>query len=505
MAEFGQIKGLAVKQPYDQLTNDLFRYDEMRRRTQAMNEAKMKMFQDDLEFQNAMNPYDSPRVKEFAENQIRRIGEFVKNNPDYLTDAGKMGQLKVMKNELKNNPILLRGMAVDNAYKEYLKDRQEAIKNPNQWDIEALDAEGQKFKNYFKTGNPSGLVGLEQEGEQPVIYTRPKEFVNLPETLLKAGNNINPSLVVKGKNLGEYTRTANPEHVQAIKNSIWKENGRQIEVEARKLGLKTPEQVDKWLTDGIMAGVKTTYDPGDLNALWERGMREREFNQRQGKLDAKQNVSKGIEPWDDLNNPNKPTGFAPQDVALKVFGDTPNIKLTGNTGQEIDLTGNKVNYDNRYVTDSKGVRRLIATTDIPESMAIDLGIYSPSRTSIDEKNLTEEGKALLKATGAIEGVSNGIAAEYLGKAVERGVDKDGKKIIRATVSVPIDKNNGTMRQLWNTHSQPAKLATNLEASEVGGSQAQQNIPTGTLNDFKAAGWNDAQIQKALSLGKIKVK
>jgi len=481
MAEYGEILGSAVKVDYDQQVNDLFKYDEMRKRTQAINQAKAELFAADTDFQNAMNEYDNPRAKKFVNDQLLKIGRYYRENPDVLTNPIKMATIKQMKREIKDNPILLRGYAVDKAYADYLKDRQEAVKNPNQWDMEALDAEGQKFNNYFKTGNARGLEGLKVEGEQPVVYTRPKEFINLPETLLKSGQMINPSLVVKGKNLGEHTRTANPEHVAAIKNGIWKENGRQIEVEARKLGLKTPEQIDKWLTDGIMAGVKTTYDPGDPNAAFENQMRVREFNQRQGKIDSKQNVSRGIEPWDDLNNPNKPAGFAPQDVTLKVFGDTPNIKLVGNTGQEVDLTGNKVSYDNRYFTDGKGVRRLIATTDLTESMATDLGIYSPSSTSIEEANLTPEGKAIFNATGGLEGAKNGISAEYLGKAVIRGVDKDGKKIIRVTTSVPIDKNNGSMRQLWNTHSQPAKLATNLEESEVGGGSQQPKQQSATYD------------------------
>lgn len=45
---------------------------------------------------------------------------------------------------------------------------------------------------------------------------------------------INPSLVIKGQNMGEFTRTADPKHIKAIKDAIWKENGRQIQIEAQK-------------------------------------------------------------------------------------------------------------------------------------------------------------------------------------------------------------------------------------------------------------------------------
>jgi len=464
--EYGSILGQAVKIDYDQQVNDLFRYDEMRKRTQAMNESKAKLFAEDMEFQNAMNEYDNPRVKEFAASQINKIGQFMRNNPDYASNPIKMGQIKVMKNELKSNPALLRGLAVDKAHKEYLADLQESIKAPNQWDTEALKAEGQKFQNYFKTGNARGLEGLQQEGEQPVVYTRPREFINLPETLLKSGQMINPSMVTKGKNLGEYTRTADPNHVSAIKASIWKENGRQIDVEAKKLGLNTPEQVDKWLTDGIMAGVKTTYDPGDLNALWERGMREREFNQRQGKLDAKANIEPAGSPYYTIFEKNKPSGNIPADVAPKIWGDTPKLSIAGNTGSQVDLTGYKMNYDNRYLTDGSGQRRLTGFVDVPIADAKKFGIYSDSgneKTTVDGVNY-ESNK------------DSGITGEFLGKATVRsGLNAKGEtepSIVRIYTSVPINKNDDAAKQFYDSHVQPSKLTNPLEDGSGNSQQAQ---------------------------------
>ena len=474
MAEFGEILGSAVSQNFDQQTNDLFRYDEMRKRTQAQNEAKAALFAQDLDFQNAMNEYDNPRVKAFAEQQIQKIGQFAKNNPDYLSNPIKMGQLKMMKNELKSNPVLLRGLTVDKEYAKYLEDRKEALKNPNQWDQEALDAQGKAFNNYFKTGNPSGLTGLQAEGEQPALYTRPQAFVNLPDTLLKAGNSINPSLVTKGNNLGEYTRTADPTHIKAIKDAIYQEHGRQVQVEARKLGLNTPEQVDKWLTDGIEAGVKTTYDPGDLNALWERGMRQKEFNQRQGKIDAESNVVPAGSPYYTIFEKDKPSGNIPADVAPKIWGDTPKLSIAGNTGSQVDLTGYKMNYDNRYLTDGKGQRRLTGFVDVPVADAKKFGIYSDSgneKTTVDGVNY-ESNK------------DSGITGEFLGKATVRsGLNAKGEtepSIVRIYTSVPINKDDDAAKQFYDSHVQPAKLTNPLEDGGQPQQQAQKNTKPKTI-------------------------
>jgi hypothetical protein len=234
-------------------------------------------------------------------------------------------------------------------------------------------------------------------------------------------------------------------------------------VEAAKLGLNTPEAIDKWLTDGIMAGVKTTYDIGDVNAAFENGLALRRLKLDEAKAAGKAAPTNYITPWDDLTDPKKPSGYVPQDVALKVWGDTPQIKIAVNGGKEADLTGYKVNYDGRYITDGNKVRRIVANVDIPVEQAKKMGIY-------DDSALTEfEGKSVKDA---------GITSDYLGKAVVR-VLPDGKQVVRVTATLPIDSKNGTMRELYNTHSGPAKLVQPLEQSDVsvGGNTQQQTQQT----------------------------
>lgn len=463
MPEFGIVRGLAVDSGLDQATNDLFKFDEMNRRAQATSAAQAAMFADDLDFQNAANRHDNPLIKEFAKKQISAIGKFVSENPDWQTNVNKRSQINLMRRELKDNPELNRGLASDTAYKSYLGDLQEVAKNPQQHDVDAYDNVQRQWNNYLQYGNQDGAEALRNEGKKAFIYQKPRDFINLPDTLLKAGQGINPSLVLKGKNLGEYTRTADPKHINAIKDTIWKENGRQIQVEAQKMGLNTPEQVDKWLTDSIMAGVKTTYDPGDPNALWERGMRERELNLRANK--GEKQIGGNYTPFDDLMDKRKPSGNVPADIATKVWNDYPKIVIAGNSGQSIDLTGQKMQYDGRYVTDGNGIRRLTGKVNVPIDVAYQTGIWKANDPSDD---LTD---------GEVSG-------EFLGKAVRRTDDK-GKMYLQVDYALPIDKNDGTARQLYNTHAQPDKLVPALEYNpNIGGKPKtiQQNGFTYTLNE-----------------------
>lgn len=448
MAEFGTIRGLAVRTT-DAAINDLYRMDEANRRSQAIAEGKAKLFADDLEFNTAANSFDNPRIKDYAKSQIAKIGQFVSENPDWATNVNKRMQLNLMKRELKDNPELLRGVASDNAFKQLNADLSEVAKNPQQHDTDAYNSLLEQRNNYLRFGNQDGELAAQKEGPKAFTYQKPRDFINLPETMLKAGNMINPSLVIKGKNMGEFTRTADPNHVAAVKASLWKENARQIQIEAQKLGLDTPEKVDKWLTDGIMAGVKTMYDPGDPDAWFDMQYKKEMLDLARRKQAGKEAPTNQLEPWDDLNNPKKPAGIVPIEPIQKVITDKPKIIVTDNTGSaQIDLTGNKWEPDGRYITDGNGTRRVMGKVKVPIDVAVQTGIWD----------------------GDLE--DGGISSGFMGKAVRRK-DEKGNLFIELNYAVPIDPKNGTMRQLYNAHAQPAKLSTPLTEEEVGVSVQSQ--------------------------------
>ena len=490
--EIGGIRGLTVDANYDERINDLYRADEMNRRTQAMNESKAKMFADDMEFNNAMNQFDNPRIKDYAKKTISEIGKFVSENPDWSTNVNKRMWINMKKKELKDNPDLMRGIASDNAFKQMNADLAEVAKNPQQYDQGAYDMLLEQRNNYLKFGNQKGEEAAMKEGAQPFIYQKPQEFVPLTETFLKSGALINPSLIIRGSGIGEITKTADPKHIDAVTNELLQRHGRQISIEAGKIGLNTQKQIYDWVKNQVEAGVKSTYDPGDLTAAFDMQYKKAMLDLAGRKQASKETPTGQIEPWDDLHNPKKTAGIVPVDLVTKVVGDTPEAKVVSNTGKEVDLTGYKVQHTGKYITDKNNVRRFITTIDLPESDATELGIYSPNSTEI-EGDLTEEGKQLSTGLGGkIEGASKGISAEFLGKAVVRGERKNptgegSQKIIRVTTSIPVDKNNGTMRQLYNAHAQPAKLSTVLTEEEVGGSRAQSNtwngIPVGSTGMY----------------------
>lgn len=450
MEDYGLSQGLAfstrASEAVNNEINDIKYANELRKQNDALAMAKAQMFASDLEFQNGSNEFDSNIIKQENQKLISDLGQYINGNPDWSTNPYKLAELKRMKQQFKSTPAVLRSLAYKDAVKRLNDDLAEVANDPKKYDTEAYDQLKIQVDNYNRYGNQKGKEAAAIEGARPFVYQRPQDLIDVPDTLLKAGKNINNFNVTKGKVLGEYMTEPKPEEVNAVVDSLKKQHGRSIELQARQLGLQTPEEVDKWLKNTVVAGFEPKYSPGDPNALWERGMRERE-------LAAKLNKGQSgpiYSPFDDLFNKSKPAGNVPADVAVKVWGDKPKIRIVGNKGEVADLTGLKMNYNNRYVTDSKGRRLLLGTVDVPLEIAKQTGIWDGD---------DEDG---------------GISGAFLGKGVRRvkeGKDKN-KTYVQMDYQLPIDYNDGTARQLYNTYVQPDKLVQPL--------QQYQNVNSGPI-------------------------
>ena len=248
MPEFGLIQGLAQDLGYDQRINDLRYQEEAMRRAQATSEAKAKMFADDLDFQNATNSFDNPIIKNKAKETIAKIGAFVRENPDWEGDVNKRSQLNLLKRELKDNPDLLRGVASDNAYKQYLADLQEVAKNPNQHDTEAYDEISQQWNNYLRFGNQNGEEAAKAEGAKAFVYTKPKDWIDINKAFAETGNKFKDMKVksIKG-GLGAYEEYADPDSLAIIASQMYSQNQRQIHRIAKQKGISP--------LDYVMAGI----------------------------------------------------------------------------------------------------------------------------------------------------------------------------------------------------------------------------------------------------------
>ncbi len=170
MLEYGLRLGLSADAQYDKRIADLRYNEEANRRAKNEAEAKAKVFADDFNYTNAMNTHDNPLVKQAAQFQIKRIGSFVNNNPDWQTNVQKRAQYQQLIRELKDNPDLQRGLATDESFKkmnEFAADPKNAsLTGSTRW--QGIE---QQKRNYLEFGNQHGKEAALAEGKKAFVFT----------------------------------------------------------------------------------------------------------------------------------------------------------------------------------------------------------------------------------------------------------------------------------------------------------------------------------------------
>jgi hypothetical protein len=483
MAEFGLPLGLSVDLQYDQRINDLRYREQQNQRAKAMAEVKASLFASDMDYQNAINSYDSPRIKEFAKGQIKKIGQFINENPDWQVNLDKRMQLNQLKKELKDNQGLHRGLASDAARKQYLADRAEVAKNPQQHDVDAYNAVDQEWNNYLQYGNQYGADAAKAQGEQAFVYTKPRDFVDLNKAFQETGNSFKDMKTrpIKGGR-NAYEEFANPESLRAISTQMYGQNKRQIDLEAQKRGVDPMAFVES----GINAHIPKKRDFGDYGL--SDGIALANYKKRLDGLDRDVKGSAYQEAF-----VNAPQGVVNPAFLEQTYGSKPRNILYNNKGQgQIDNTGNRVYYTGAH----KWVETKNKSGQPQKQKLVEIYSYlTPEQAA--EKGIYDDGK-----WNPFKGEE--ITPEWNKQAeLVTTQDKDGKdvKAVKVKSFMPVELNSAYAGAFDNeVHIAKSKLM-GAQPNENAG----QDVPTGTVNDWKASGWSDAQIQEGVNSGKIKVK
>ncbi len=252
--EEGLLSGLSWKMSWDKDIEGL-RYREERERRAKIDAAnKAKMFADDFQYNNAMNVFDNPRVKEFSSAKIKEIGQFVNQNPDWETNMQKRAQYSQMIHDLKDNPELNRGLASDEGKKSFMKDLAEKKKTP-EFDEDAYNEVSKQWDNYQKYGNQFVTSADPNElqkagGYKEFNYNQPKDkldFAKRAEELVKGLGKVK----TVGANGTTYEYTPQ-ENAETAAFSLYNQNPNQAEREAKALGFNNgKDYVKKLFTDRL--------------------------------------------------------------------------------------------------------------------------------------------------------------------------------------------------------------------------------------------------------------
>jgi hypothetical protein len=430
MPEFGLIQGLAQDLQYDQRINDLRYQEEAMRRAKASSDAKAKLFSDDMDFQNASNQFDNPIIKQKGKEIIAKIGAFVRENPDWEGDVNKRSQLNLLKRELKDNPDLIRGVASDNNYKQYVADLQEVAKNPNQHDSDAYNSIGEQWNNYLKFGNQNGEEAAKTEGPKAFLYSKPKDFIDVNKEFAAVGNNFKDMRVktIKG-GMGAYEEYANPDSLKTVASQMYAQNQRQIDKIAASKGMAPIDYV----MAGINAHIPKKRDMGDYSLAKEMAMAR-----------YKAKMSGGGGPEADTYKTSivdRDHSVVSSDLMDSILGPGAKTIITSNDGKQvIDLTGinaKRTGY-NFYADPNKGVKYAEATAYIPLEQAVEMGIVKSGFGIFTDDEVAPEFNKFAK--------------------IESKEGEDGKvhKAVKVTVFNPFDVNNAANAGVFNAKTMTSK-------------------------------------------------
>ncbi len=360
--EFGLANGLAQDGQYDQRIQDMRYQHHALEQEKAKNEAKVKILADDLQFNNAMNPHDRKLIEEEATKTIHDIGEYDRKNPLWRSDVTQSAEMQRKLHALKTNDHLVRGLASDDAHKKYLADLAEVAKNPQAHDQEAYDEIGRQWDTYNQHGNQLGEQAKLRQGMQPFVYTKPKDFVDLPKLYAEAGKSINDFDVQKGAIQGEGWTKPKAAAVEAKRNQIYQANKRQIDLEAKKAGITDQNQLNKLIDQQIESGFDKKYWQGDADAAFRHYMQQQQLDAIKEDRGAKNEIAKkklaektGAAPlstWDQIFKQD--AGVATAKDLKAALGKNPENIISLEDGTKADLTDFPVNYYDKTVKTSKG-------------------------------------------------------------------------------------------------------------------------------------------------------
>jgi len=479
MLEFGIINGLAQSGQYDQKINDLRYREQADKRARAEAEARAKLFAEDMDYNNAMNEHDAPLIKEFALGKIREIASFTRENPDYLYNPEKLALVNSMKKELKSNTDLNRGLASDSERKKFLADFGEVAKNPNFYDTEAYDEINNQWENYRLYGNQNGREAAEKFGKQAFVYQKPRDFIDLIPSLQKMGNQTKNYDVVKPGGIGEWYTKMNSMELDALANAAMEQNRRQIDVETKRLGITNPVEKKEWVKKQIESGFDKEYHIGDVNAAFERGMRMKEFNQRERIANGKKEPVYSSA-YDETFR-HEAGNINPADIN-KVWGNKPVSPIVGYDGTKVDVSNHDIDWRGGRFVKKNGVTFFLGDIRMSPEEARQKGIIKvDDEDDMKEMNISDNG---MRIAAGFTGEKGGLAK------FEKG-EKNGKKSLSVVVSyaMPIDLSDRVARAKYDALNLPDKYVEPIQINSSSTGSAGSIKPGYEADGYRFKGGN----------------
>ncbi len=157
MAEYGTRRGLAQSFGFDQATADLVRRQEQMRQAKIYTENQAKMLAEDYDYNTAINAWDNTAIREFAQNELKQLGAWERENPDWKYNVEKRIERNNRLKNLKTGKPVMEGLQVD-ANKKAMEAWMQDPKNAPLLDSPQFKKTKEEYKNYLETGSTDRVL-----------------------------------------------------------------------------------------------------------------------------------------------------------------------------------------------------------------------------------------------------------------------------------------------------------------------------------------------------------
>jgi len=166
---YGLLKGLNIKNDWDQDILTSQRNEALTRSAQEHAETKAQLLGEKFKFAKAENEWDKAALKEFQQAKLSEIGKYVTENPDFQTNFMKWNEFSALTGELLENDIAERALRVDGQKTKLIE-----YMNENELDMDDPDILSQftALDNYNKTGSIDGIG----ENKKEFVFQKPVPF-----------------------------------------------------------------------------------------------------------------------------------------------------------------------------------------------------------------------------------------------------------------------------------------------------------------------------------------
>jgi len=485
--DFGITRGLAQSMDYDKRIQDERFYDQQLKRAQQENIAKLTAFEGDNEVMNASNSFDRGLIDADSKKVLLEIGQLAKNNPNWESDPDTRRLINEKRRYLKSNENVIRGMASDESFKRLNDDLAKVAKNPNMYDADAYQQLLNKKNNYLRFGHQDGEEGLKRDGGlRAFVYDKPEDFVPLNEEALKTAQMIKARKYKQHGN-GGWEELIDENAVAPAAQDFYNRHKRQIQVTYNP---KNDAEGIAYAAELIKPGIDLKRKLGE--PYHNSAIELEKWKMAHGA--AKANGQYDMDPYMyDIKGAK--ANRLNTDLVQATLGTTPQAKIYNKDGSFLKSTeGLKFIPTGAFQQAAQVEKKINPKTGAYEGY----GRSSSKNTGVFH-GYVEMTEDELDNSGVLDDKTmNDLIVPYEGKDVK------GKPVTlyRVPAQVEADLSNEGFRTRYNS---AAKLTNKqMDAlNPMSQMEAQQNVPSASVQEWINAGWTKEQIQQGVQSGAIK--